>query len=214
MKNLKIIAILMLVVAVSYFLFMVSGRKGAEENLSEETMVVADGTNSVVESDDVQPSEVVVAEKSFATWTIGDRVYKTMGVQTVQHFPKSSNYPQDGETLFIFGDYENGTMSLTFPGKRVEKFVGIKGREPYFEPMLHYSFAGDDAVYYSYTNSVEMTGDPVEINITRWDAQFIEGTFSGLLTELKPEGYNYDNKLNVVEGSFRIDLSTHPLKEI
>lgn len=209
MKNLKIVAILFLIVAVSYFLFMVSGKRGADSTVPADL---------VVENVSIEQVEIVEAElppeKSFATWVIGNRIYKSLGVQTVQYSAKSSNYPQDGESLLIFGDYDSGTMSLIFPGKRVEKFIGLLGREPYFEPMVHYSFAGEDGVYYSYTNSVDITGDPVEINITRWDDQFIEGTFSGLLTNLQSDGYHYDNKMTVSSGAFKIDLSAHPLKEI
>ena len=212
MKNLKILAILMLVVAVSYFLFMVSGKKGAEENLSDETLVES-ANNSVEGRDDVPPSELVVAEKSFASWVADGVAYKSLGVQTVQHLPKSVNYPDDGETLLIFGDYQNGTMSVTFPGKRVEKFIGMKAREPYFEPMLHYGFYKEDKSW-SYTNTVDITGDAIEVNITRFDEQFIEGTFSGILTNLEPDGYHYENKINVTDGVFKVDLSTHPLKEI
>jgi len=210
---LKIIALLMLVVAVSYFLFMVSGKKGAEENLPDETAVVESTTNSVEEGDDVQSSEVVDVEKSFASWVVDGVTYKSLGVQTVQHLPKSVNYPDDGETLLIFGDYQNGTMSVTFPGKRVEKFIGMKAREPYFEPMLHYGFYKEDKSW-SYTNTVDITGDAIEVNITRFDEQFIEGTFSGILTNLEPDGYHYENKINVTDGVFKVDLSTHPLKEI
>lgn len=209
MKNLKIIAILVLILLVSYFLFMVSGKKGAEEDVPVDLI----SSSASVDQEIVLPVAKEL-EKSFASWTVDGQVYKSLGVQTVQYSVKSSNYPQDGESLLIFGDYDSGTMSLIFPGKRVDKFVGVLGREPYFEPMLHYGFTKEDGTSHSYTSSVDVTGDAVEINITRWDDQFIEGTFSGLLTNLQSDGYHYDSKLQLSEGSFKIDLSTHPLKEI
>lgn len=210
MKNLKIIAILFLVVAVSYFLFMVSGKKEANAPTTNEVVSTDLPSNTEVES---PVTEVPTAEKSFASWSVDGTTYKSLGVQTVQYLSKSSNYPQDGEMLLIFGDYDSGTMSLIFPGKRVEKFVGMKAREPYFEPMLHYGFYKDNQSL-SYTTIVDITGDPVEINITRFDDQFIEGTFSGLLTDLEPDGYHYDKKINVTDGQFKVDLQAHPLKEI
>lgn len=210
MKNLKIIGILFLVVAVSYFLFMVTGKKEANAPTTNDGGTVLSELSMQSESSSVETPSV---EKSYATWTVDGQVYKSLGVQTVQYSSKSSNYPQDGEMLLIFGDYDSGTMSLIFPGKRAERFVGMKAREPYFEPMLHYSFYKDNQLL-SYTTIVDITGDPVEINITRFDDQFIEGTFSGILTNLDTDGYHYDKKINVTDGQFKVDLQTYQLKEI
>jgi hypothetical protein len=211
MKNLKIIVILFLLVAVSYFLFMVTGRK----EVAAPTMngVGTDLSAVTVQSEVSSTENVAVSEKSYATWTVDGQIYKSLGIQTLQYFPQSVNYPDDGETLLIFGDYDSGTMSLIFPGKRVDKFEGMLGREFYFEPMLHYSYS-KDGQFFNFTSIVDITGDPIQIEITRWDGQFIEGNFSGLLTDLQFDGYHYENKINITDGQFKVDLQTHPLKEI
>jgi hypothetical protein len=213
MKNLKIIAILFLVVAVSYFLFMVSGKKEASAPVVEQSLDLASSNVIDLAGDATVEEASVPEEKSFAAWSVDGQTYKSLGVQTVQYYQNSVNYPNDGESLLIFGDYESGTMSLIFPGKSVANFIGMQNRSPYFEPMLHYGFSKDGQSL-SFTSTVDITGDAVQIEITRWDDQFIEGKFFGLLTDLQLDGYHYDNKLQVSEGVFKIDLIKHPLKEI
>jgi hypothetical protein len=162
-----------------------------------------------------------MSDRSMVSFKVGEEEIKISAVVEATFLADSANYGEEGETTIIFGGNDDQTSSLgytlglSFPGTKPGQFIAEKGRLPFLDPLMNYGVTDAEAgTNISYASTTLTTGDELNISITRFDHEAIEGTFSGLLSEINPTGYNLRNKVQISEGNFVLDLTKHELQQL
>ncbi len=167
------------------------------------------------------PKEEPKKIETFVSFKVDGKEIRLDSLTELTFLADSENYGEKGELTIMFGSSngsaskEGQTLGLTIPGKTTGKFIAEQGREPFIDPLMQYGITNSqDKSDISFSSTTLTTGDGTMIEITRFDKEQIAGTFSGLLSETNPTGYNLNNKVNISAGDFSIDMSKHKIEEI
>jgi hypothetical protein len=103
-------------------------------------------------------------------------------------------------TLISGNDDKSNMFTITFPGKIAGEYNSktnyIDGQSDY-APGFYWSVQG-----VGYQNNTD--SDSVKINITRYDADVIKGSFEGTFTKVGPTGYLPNEKHVITDGEIFI----------
>lgn len=201
-------------------LITLSGCNGGQQPLASidtQTPDPAPMQEQIPASFEIQPEK---PDSTAVSFKINNQEISLKELSGISFIPDSGNYGKEGEMTIIFKGADRTdstreyTLGLTFPGKTTGKFMAKKGRVPFLDPLMQYVVTDPkNATSTSYSSTTMVTGDDLEIEITKLDAEKVEGKFSGVLSEIHPTGYKLKNKVTVSDGIFTVDLSKHEITD-